>query len=161
MKHAELVQRAGAWLSSRHRCPVVLLEINTRLPFVPDALGVLRSGISHHVECKASRSDFLQDKKKLHFKNEDYLIGDFVWYLTAPGVADPEEVPSHWGLAVVSGSRVRIEKSAKRRVRKDTRLETQILVSALVRHQIGVQWYPDTFKFEPYLGKPPPKRKEK
>lgn len=160
MKHSELVLRAGAWLRSKHRCPVVLCEINTRLPFVPDALGLLRTGVSHHVECKASRSDFLSDKKKLHRRNDDYLIGDYVWYLTAPGVADVEEIPDPWGLAVVAGpNRIRVEKIAKRRSHRDSRLETQILVSAIVRHQIGVQWYSETYRFEPYLGKPPPKRK--
>ena len=63
MTHAQLVQKAVAWLRS-YRCGVVLSEQACASGEVPDAIGWKRACHSVIVECKISRADFLCDRGK-------------------------------------------------------------------------------------------------
>ncbi|KKK54365.1 hypothetical protein LCGC14_3085490, partial [marine sediment metagenome] len=64
---------------------------------IPDALG-FASRKSTLIECKASRSDFLSDKKKSFRQKPDEGMGCLRYYLTPPGLVDPDELPENWGL---------------------------------------------------------------
>ena len=98
MTHAELVARAGAWL--RSRCSIVLCELKTNLPEIPDAIGWMGDGWSVLVECKASRSDFVRDSFKTPAR-----MGQERWYLTPDGLIWPQDV-GQWGLLGVRGARI-------------------------------------------------------
>lgn len=103
MTHAELVERAERWLYSVG-CGVVLAELVTYASGIPDAIG-FRSDCSILIECKASRSDFLADRKKPHHGPEAGM-GDWRFYLTPEGLVRPEELPAQWGLLYVTDDRV-------------------------------------------------------
>lgn len=154
--HADLVQRACAWLRSRHRCNVILAEPTSAGREIPDAIGWMRgSAFSHVVECKTSRSDFLRDASKIHARRGESM-GDFRWYLTPPGLlrlADLDRISGTLGLAELMGAkRVRVIRDADKRPRDhvDVRAETMLLTSAVHRHELGVEWHADAWRFEAY-----------
>lgn len=94
--HAQLVERAGRWLLKTMRYPVVLLEPGYGGGCeVPDVLG-FEGGRSILIECKASRSDFLSDKKKVARTRGG--MGAERWYFAPRGMIAAEEVPEGWGL---------------------------------------------------------------
>ena len=146
-QHAQLVQRAVAWLRNRQRCPVVLAEISTAATVYPDAIG-WRRGYSLLVECKVSRGDFHADRKKLIHRLPDSAPGIERWYLTPPGLVGAHELPPGWGLAEAHRKRVQVVVQATPehsvgRYRQDA----LILSSALRRHQLGVEWHNDEARF--------------
>ena len=64
---------------------------------LPDAIG-FKSGYSCLIECKASRSDFLKDKKKPFRNGTMKGIGSERIYLTNPNVANVHDLPPKWKL---------------------------------------------------------------
>lgn len=138
MTHAELVARAQKWLRSR-RCHVVLVDVRTAVTNEqPDAIGWRSWGVSELVECKASRSDFLRDKKKWFRRHNDLGMGYFRWYLAPPHVIQAEELPENWGLATVDArSRITIVKNAQPFKEQALRTEMSLLVTALRRATEG------------------------
>ncbi len=66
-----------------------------------------------NIECKASRSDFLADRKKMTRIKPEQGSGQVRWFYTNPGVCSTDELPDGWGLAVVNGSRHRYLRSPK------------------------------------------------
>ena len=62
--HAELVKRAEHWLMKTVGCSFCLTELTTSAGEIPDAIG-WKNGRSILIECKATRADFLSDKKKV------------------------------------------------------------------------------------------------
>jgi len=97
MTHDELVIRAERWLLKSVGCSFCLTELTTSIGEIPDAIG-WKFGKSILVECKASRSDFLSDKKK-HFRRiPKNGIGKYRFYMCPPGIIKPEELPDKWGL---------------------------------------------------------------
>lgn len=152
MTHAELVERGVRWLRGRaHNCTVVFAEISTRLFVVPDVLGFSAGGESTHVECKVSRKDFKKDKTKLSHSDPRLAIGDYRWYLTPPGLLSPQDIPEGWGLAEVQQRRIIQVVPALLLENRIHRPELSILVAAVRRHELGVPWYEERAKFEPYL----------
>lgn len=121
--HAELVERAGRWLSNSartgepdplgflnlNRCEVVLLEPHAGREN-PDAIGWFSCGHrSILIECKASRIDFLADKKKYHRHFEKNGLGRYRFYMSPPGIITTEDLQdSGWGLLEVHGRTVKI-----------------------------------------------------
>lgn len=107
MTHSELVQVATRWLK-RKGFPVVLSDADRPLlpsGEQPDALG-FRSGVSCLVEVKASRADFLADRKK-SFRLEPCLgVGDWRFYLAPVGTIPVHELPPGWGLINAVGRRI-------------------------------------------------------
>lgn len=96
MTHAELVQIAAKWLRGKG-CGAVLTELTSAAWETPDAIG-FRSDYSILLECKVSRADFLEDKKK-HFRiYPTNGQGTFRFYLCPQGVIKPDELPDKWGL---------------------------------------------------------------
>lgn len=97
--HDELVKRAARWLKGTCGCSAVLTELRafTASGECPDAVG-WRSNYSILVECKASRSDYLADKKKAFRLDAGRGIGTYRFYLCPPGVIELVDLPEAWGL---------------------------------------------------------------
>tara|TARA_Y100000780_G_scaffold231711_1_gene258508 strand:+ start:256 stop:741 length:486 start_codon:yes stop_codon:yes gene_type:complete len=105
--HDHLCERAEKWLKNQN-CGVVFNEsfqAVTSSGEQPDALG-FRSGCSILIECKASRSDFLSDKKKRFRKDPAQGVGDWRFYMCPPGVINIEDLPEGWGLLWVHPKKV-------------------------------------------------------
>jgi hypothetical protein len=100
LTHSDLVARAGKWLR-RQGCRVVLLDdfvCNTSPNEKPDAIG-WRDGLSILIECKASRADFLADRKKPFRIDPSQGMGDWRFILAPEGVVQRcGEIPEGWGL---------------------------------------------------------------
>lgn len=131
MTHAELVELAAAWL--RSRCSVVITEMTavSVTGECPDAIGW--SGSSHLVECKASRADFLADRKKAFRQFPEQGMGTFRYFLAPKGLIKPEELPSNWGLLEVSeAGKVRTQVKAQSQP-AFFQAESDLLLSALRR----------------------------
>lgn len=104
MTHAELVARARSWLR-RQGCAIVLTEFHANTEEKPDAIG-WRDGLSLLVECKASRSDFLADRRK-PFRASGGM-GDWRFFLAPPGVAKAEDMALYpgWGLLIAHPKKI-------------------------------------------------------
>lgn len=97
--HDELCVRAERWLKNQN-CGVVFndrFQAATYSGEQPDAIG-FRSGCSILIECKASRSDFLADKRKRFRKDPSIGVGDWRFYMSPPGVINVSDLPEGWGL---------------------------------------------------------------
>lgn len=160
--HEALVLRAERWLRNSRRCRAVLLEPGYGTPSeVPDAIGWAK-GVSVVVECKATRKDFLADRRKpsrAPAAGDGSGLGDERWYMTPPGLARPEELPEGWGLLEVRGSRVYREVPAPGRPPHADclRRERNILVSCLAavqRRDAGLELLPSRH-LERNLGRRP------
>ena len=81
-------------------CSVVFRERVGSTSENPDAIG-FRMGFSYLIECKASRADFLSDKKKPFRKKTDRGMGDERFFMAPIGLLEPSEIPSGWGLLEV------------------------------------------------------------
>jgi hypothetical protein len=98
--HSRLVALAAAWLRKRKLCSVVVTELTHSGPESADAIG-FRMGLSWLCECKASRADFLADKKK-HFRRYPASgMGTRRFYVCDDGVIEPVDLPEGWGLLVL------------------------------------------------------------
>lgn len=76
---------------------------------VPDAIGWTQSGrLSYLVECKASRGDFLADKKKPHRQPDGKGMGCYRYFMCPPGLIKADELPTRWGLLYCYPTRVSI-----------------------------------------------------
>lgn len=96
--HSDLVLRAEKWLKA-FGCKVVFREFVAYTPSgeIPDALG-WKGGFSILIECKATRSDFLSDKRKVFRQNPELGIGSTRFYMCPPDVIQLEDLPDGWGL---------------------------------------------------------------
>lgn len=99
LTHAELVELGAKYLYGK-RYKVVLKELTTCIPETPDVLG-FRSGHSHLLEAKTSRSDFKADAKKLFRAHPHQGVGNFRSYICPKDLIKPEELPEKWGLIYV------------------------------------------------------------
>lgn len=107
LSHSDLVLRAEAWLKGAG-CGVTFREFVAQTPSgeIPDAIGWRHGGISILIECKATRADFLADKKKQFRAAPQKGAGDWRFYLAPEGLISPDELPHGWGLLCVRGKRV-------------------------------------------------------
>ncbi len=145
MNHAELIEAARLWLTKPRRrrttgnrgasSVIVVTDLTTEAAETPDAIG-WQSSNSTLIECKASRSDFLADKKK-HFRiHPDMGMGDLRYFCTPPGLVEKDEVPSRWGLIEVKhdGSARVVKESEKFQSNKAA--EVTMLISLLCRLRV-------------------------
>ena len=113
MTHDELVDRAVRWLLRTKSCGFVIPELVTYAMETPDAFG-----FQHHnsilVECKASRADFLSDKRKTVRRHPEFGMGNERYYMCNPKLIFPDEMPDKWGLLWVYKTKVRIIVKAQR-----------------------------------------------
>jgi hypothetical protein len=136
MTHAELVTRAERWLRNTARCGVVLTEAPGAPAEIPDAIGWRDWGrTTFVVECKASRGDFLADRRKTFRSVGGLGLGRFRYYLAPKGLLKASEMPPGWGLLEVCGQHVRVVRKAVRR-EPNVVYETMVLVSELRKIQI-------------------------
>jgi len=98
MTHSECVEAAARYMSKR--CPVVLPEFFSHNAELPDVIA-WRHDYSTVIECKASRGDFLADKKK-HFRMyPEKGMGDYRYFCCPKGMISKDELPDGWGLLYV------------------------------------------------------------
>lgn len=102
MKHAELVRVVQGWLRER-ACKIVLAEASTMGTLEePDVIGWGSAlGDSTLVECKASRADFLADKKKPFRQKPDTGMGRRRFYAAPANLIRIDDLPLGWGLLEV------------------------------------------------------------
>jgi hypothetical protein len=131
--HSELVAAASTWLQKT--CAVVVTEIATTGE-EPDALG-WQGTHSTLVECKATRSDFLADRRKGFRLKPEYGIGSHRYYLAPKGLIETRELPERWGLLELHEGRVRCALKSECFAEANTRHEIGILLSSLRR--LGVR----------------------
>ena len=106
MTHDELIEKAEKWLYNTMGCGYVITEMAAAgVGEEPDAIG-FRSMYSILVECKASRSDFFADKKKMSRLMPELGIGNYRYYMSKPGIIEPDDLPENWGLLHVKGRRI-------------------------------------------------------
>lgn len=99
LTHSELVEIAEAWLLKR--CGFAFKELSTNAMEIPDAIG-FRADTSILIECKTSRGDFLNDKKKVFRKHPWMGAGRFRYFLCEKGLIKPDELPDKWGLIYIN-----------------------------------------------------------
>ena len=89
ISHKELVNIASKWLKNSVKCGLVLTEHVGGIRGIPDAIGWKQGGqLSIVVECKSSKSDFYQDKKK-YWRQEsmqDMDLGEYRYYMFPQGL---------------------------------------------------------------------------
>jgi hypothetical protein len=105
MNHRELCIKAARYLRSNgivpfNKCTYAVCELE-RVGECPDAFG-WNSGSTQLIEAKATRSDFLSDKKKYWRKNSDHGLGGFRSYICNEGIIKESELPLRWGLLYVN-----------------------------------------------------------
>lgn len=143
MTHKELVKKAAKWLKTTNRnihfrCSIVIAELVTATSEVPDVIG-FRHGYSVLLECKATRSDFLSDKKKYFRREPGNGMGDVRYFFTPKGLISPEELPEGWGLLECSSlsSSVRLIKKAEGFNDVNKRAELVMLASVIRRLELS------------------------
>jgi len=99
----------------------------------PDAIGWNNGSVTTLIECKATRHDFLSDRKKPFRKAIG--MGTFRYYLVPEGVAYAFEMPLNWGLLEFKNkkNRPKVTKHAQMQPIKNWHEEMSILCSALRR----------------------------
>jgi len=127
--HDELVKKARKWLWAQG-CAVVITEMAGGSQ-EPDAIG-FHPSYSMLIECKASRSDFLNDKNKC-YRRAEKSMGDKRCYLAPTDMIDPAELPEKWGLLEPWGNGLKIIEEANYFIDKESRSETALIISAMRR----------------------------
>src|SRR5205823_3136480 len=137
MTHAQLVQKAVAWLRA-YRCGVVLSEQACVSGEMPDAIGWKRACHSVLVECKVSRADFLADRDKPFRKNAESGVGCERFYLAARGLIRQIELPAKWGLLELHNRKIEMVRASARDMRSAAgfRHEMNLLLASLRRVEI-------------------------
>lgn len=129
MIHDDLVLLAARWLKRDH--PVVITEMTSYAIETPDAIG-FKSAWSTLVECKASRADFLADKKKKFRQQPETGMGNRRFYLCPKGMIDASELPDQWGLLYATPTGCHIVHHAIQQ-ECNAAIESTLLLSALRR----------------------------
>jgi hypothetical protein len=140
MTHAQLVERAVAWLRS-YRCGVVLSEQACVSGEMPDAIGWKRASHSVLIECKISRADFLADRDKPFRQKQTLGLGCERFYLAPAGLLDPAELPPGWGLLELRKRKVEVVRPSARDLRTASGLayEMNLLLASLRRVEIRIE----------------------
>ncbi|KKL55972.1 hypothetical protein LCGC14_2250070 [marine sediment metagenome] len=104
--HDELVEKAKIFLKRQH-C-VVITEMAGGSGEEADAIGWGSNGVSTLIECKASRADFIADKRKWFRREPHRGMAGRRYYLTNKGIVKPADIPEYWGLIEPSGRGVKV-----------------------------------------------------
>ncbi len=130
----------------------------------PDAMGFGGRHFSVLIECKASRADFLTDKKKRFRQRPEDGMGYKRYFMASVGMLEPSEIPKGWGLLEVyekpprMNRRVCIALEAEAFYERDREAEIQYLVSAIRRINISmavfIETTPDTIDEQKDLDQP-------
>lgn len=108
ISHSELVEAAEKWLNKRG-VHITFAEMRacTSNNESPDVIG-WTSMNSVVIECKASRSDFLADKKKLFRSFPERGMGDYRIYFCPPNIIKVEDLPEGWALVYWDGKKEKV-----------------------------------------------------
>jgi len=129
MTHDEIVQSGAKWL--KNKCSIVVTELTSWASESPDVIGFNTQG-SILIECKASRADFLSDKKKSFRRRPENGMGIYRYYLAPKDLISANEVPDDWGLLRVTARGVGVVKKARAQ-EVDHHNEKILLMSCLCR----------------------------
>lgn len=129
--HARLVTAAAAWLRKQN-CSIVLTEMTSAESETPDAIG-WKGKRSLLLECKASRADFLADRRKFFRTHADYGIGRLRYFCAPKGMLKPAELPENWGLLEWDGDALRAAKQPVPFSKYNSVGEVAMLLSTLRR----------------------------
>ena len=103
--HKELIVVGKKWLKNqggkRWSCGVIFTELVTLGSETPDILGIASYG-STLIEVKASRTDFLRDKKKSFRRYPEMGMGGYRFYLCPTDIVKKKDLPENWGLIYVN-----------------------------------------------------------
>lgn len=144
--HSALIEIGAAWLT-RQRYPVVLKELVTCCQEQPDVIG-WNGGNTHLLEAKATRSDFLADRKKWFRQAYHRGMGTYRSYICPTGLIKPEELPEKWGLIYVDAKgKTRQIRRAELVESKSWRDEVRMLLSVIRRVLEPFQTGPKLSKF--------------
>jgi hypothetical protein len=140
MTHAQLVQKAVAWLRS-YRCGVVLSEQACASGEMPDAIGWKRACHSVVVECKISRADFLCDRDKPWRQKPKTGVGCERFYSAPAGLIRVPELPQEWGLLEYRKRELVMTKPSAKDLRTATgfRYEMNLLLASLRRVEVRIE----------------------
>jgi hypothetical protein len=141
--HSDLVEIAYKWVMKNASCGFAFKEFKSLAEEQPDVIGFGSSGHSVLIECKASRSDFLADKRKPFRVNPQLGMGSQRLYCCPAGLIKVDELPEGWGLIYVDDNK----KARKvhslnpgniylKSIPKNDRAEMDVMYSALRRLQI-------------------------
>ena len=126
----------------------------------PDIIG-WSTGFSTLIECKATRSDFLNDSKKIVRRNPKTGMGQRRYYLCPSGIIEIEDLPKKWGLLWAEKGRVTVKREARGHPDRSLIAELRFLNSMLRRAQIRIgtrplsEWLRGENRLEAKRGKPP------
>jgi hypothetical protein len=150
--HRDLCIRAAKYLRSNgivpfHKCAYSVCELE-RIGECPDAFG-WSSGSTQLIEAKATRSDFLSDKKKYWRKNPYFGLGSYRSYICPEGLIEESELPRAWGLLYVleSGKILEIKEAESQACSHQA--EVNLISSILRRNEIK----PQMFSYKEYAKK--------
>lgn len=140
MTHAQLVQKAVAWLR-HYRCGVILSEQACLSGEMPDAIGWKRACHSVLIECKISRADFLADRQKPFRQKPGVGLGCERFYLTPPSLLQADELPHGWGLLECRGRSVNTVRPSAKDLRspRGFRFEMNLLLASLRRVEVRIE----------------------
>lgn len=143
ISHHELVDRAFLYLHTIG-CSIRFKERVTSISENPDAMGFGGRNFSILIECKASRADFIMDKKKWFRKKPEDGMGYKRYFMTPVGMLKPSEIPKGWGLLEVyektprMNRRVCITVDAEAFHKRNREAEIKYLISAIRRINISM-----------------------
>jgi len=144
MNHRDLCIKASKYLRSQgivrfNKCTYSVCELE-RLGECPDAFG-WNSGTTQLIEAKASRSDFLSDKKKHWRINPTHGLGGWRSYICPTGVIKESELPEKWGLLYVDDKgKVEVIKEPDKQ-ESNHQAEINLISSILRRNDIKPQMF--------------------
>ena len=159
MQHSTLVAIGVRWLG--RQCSVVLYELAAASHENPDVIGWAPGAGSVLIECKSSRSDFMQDAKKGVRKNPRTGMGQRRYYLCPPDVIQVTDLPAKWGLLWATKGNVIVKREARGYPERNLLAEVRFLSSMLRRAQIRIgtrplsEWLRGENRFEAKRGASP------
>lgn len=141
--HNQLVDIGAKWLYNQGY-KVALKQLVAYGLENPDVLG-FEQNCSFLLEAKASRSDFLADRKKYFRRCPNAGMGLYRSFICPKGLIKAEELPENWGLIYVNDN-LRTRQIVKPVAFKqhDTNAEMRMLVSLARR-------FVDKFEYKKYL----------
>lgn len=144
MTHDYLTGRARRWLANTAGCGVVLEEARGYGLEQPDAIGWRLGRWSYLVECKASRSDFLRDGRKMFRQHPDQGLGAYRFLMAPVGVVkSADELPAGWGWLEVTSRRVLKRQDAGMQAEWNIYREMGVLLAELRKYQVqGIRYKP-------------------
>jgi len=103
--HNELVVKAHNWLINKFGCGNKVISEWHGHKEQPDVYGLGWQTIM--IECKASRNDFLADKRK-SFRKPGHGCGSIRYYCANKGIITENDLPTGWGLIETSGRGLKV-----------------------------------------------------